>query len=53
MSSKAKAGMGSLYLNAWEEIYIRQMLEQMGNFLPVTYMQMHNSTVQSIVNSKT
>jgi hypothetical protein len=52
MSSVAEAEIGALYLNAREAIYLRKTLFEMGHPQPPTPIQMDNTTVEGVMNSK-
>ena len=52
MSSAAEAGLGALYLNAKEAVYLQQILEEMGHPQPKTPIQTNNTTAEGIINKK-
>jgi len=52
MTSAAEAELGTLYINAREAIYIRNILEAMGHPQPRTPVQTDNSTAEGVVNNK-
>jgi hypothetical protein len=52
MSSAAKARLGTLFLNAKEAVYLRQILSKMGHPQPRTPIQTDNTTVDELINNK-
>ena len=52
MSSAAEAGLGALYLNAKEAVYLQQILEEMGHPQPKTPIQTNNTTAKGVINNK-
>ena len=52
MSSAAEAELGALYFNAKEEIYLQQILHEMGHKQPRTPMQTDNTTAEGVINNK-
>ena len=50
MTSAAEAELGTLYINAREAIYIRNILEAMGHPQPHTPVQTYNSTAETEAN---
>jgi hypothetical protein len=52
MSSAAEAELGTLFINAKEAVYLRQILEEMGHSQPRTPIQTSNTTVEGVINNK-
>jgi hypothetical protein len=52
MTSAAEAEIGTLYLNAKEAVYLRQILVEMGHPQPPTPIQMDNTTMEGVINNK-
>ena len=52
MSSAAEAKIGALYIMAWEAVYIRHILKEMGHKQLATPIQTDNSTAEGVINSK-
>jgi hypothetical protein len=52
MSSAAEAELGSLFINAKEAVYIRQILAEMGHPQPPTPIQTNNSTAEGVIDNK-
>jgi hypothetical protein len=52
MSSAAEAELAAVYLNAREEVYLRQILTEIGHPQPRTPIQTDNSTAEGVINHK-
>ena len=52
MTSAAEAELRGLYINAWEEVHIRNILSEMGYPQPRTPIQTDNYTADGVVNNK-
>jgi len=52
MSSAAEAELGSLFFNAKEGVYLRQILIEMGHLQPRTPLQTDNMTVEGVIKNK-
>jgi len=52
MLSVAEAELGALFLNAKEEVFIRQILTEMGHPQPRTPIQTDNTTAEAVVNNR-
>jgi hypothetical protein len=52
MSSAAEAELGTLFINAKEAVYLRQILTEMGHPQPKTPIQTDNTTVEGVINNK-
>jgi hypothetical protein len=50
MSSATKAKLAVLYIMAWEAVYIRIVLEEMGHTQPPTPLQTDNAMAKGVVN---
>ena len=52
MSLTTEAELGTLYINAKEAVYLRQILEKMDHPQPRTPIQMDNTTAEGVINKK-
>ncbi len=52
ISSAAEAELGALFMNAREAVYLQCILAKMGHLQPKTPIQMDDSTMEGVINSK-
>ena len=52
MSSAAEAELSAIYINAHKDVYIRQILTELGNLQHWTPMKTEKSTAVGIINNK-
>jgi hypothetical protein len=52
MSSATKAELAGLYIMAREAVYIRIILEELGDKQPPTPLQMDNAMADAVINGK-
>ena len=52
MTSATKAELAALYIMAWEAVYIRIVVTEMGHKQPATPLQMDNATAEAVCNGK-
>jgi hypothetical protein len=53
MSSAAEVELGALFLNAKEDVYLHQILTEMGHQQPQTLIQTNNTMAEGAINNKT
>jgi len=52
MTSATKAELAALYTMAWEVVYIRIILEEMGHKQPLTPLETDNDMTDAVINGK-
>ena len=52
MASATEAELAALYITAWEAVYIRIILHELGHKQPTTPLQTNNSMADAVVNGK-
>jgi hypothetical protein len=52
MASATEAELAMLYIMAWEAVYIRIILQELGHSQPATPLQTDHSTAEGVINGK-